>query len=298
MNNINDTLSTNYLLVTLSVTRFPMSSQDSIETRKICASTGADEGTARVVKNIWGKEDARIKEIHAELAAARQRHYALTLPWSPFGGKSTSQALLANSRMMEYAGMMKAHQQRIDALLTALEPEYAGLCQRARYSLGTMGNDVSYPNFSDLKTSVGFRLAYDKVPACGDMSGLSLPAGIIDKLSERQAAQHEAALNNAVRSAWEGVIAPLRRVVSQCNKEKTRIYDSLLGNIGAVVDSLKAFNLTGDPRMDEVADELKGLCVRYHTDDLRKSPDVRRAAARDAEATLKKAEEVLANLPW
>jgi HEPN domain-containing protein len=87
-------------------------------------------------------------------------------------------------------------------------------------------------------------------------------------------------------------------VLTQCSKEKARIFDSLLGNLGAVVDSLKAFNLTKDPRMDEVADELRALCVRYQTDDLRKSPEVRKAAATDAERTLRKAEEVLANLPW
>jgi len=298
MNAINETLASNYILVTLQVNKFPMSSQDAAQTRKVILDTGADEGTAHVVKNIWGKEESRIKEIHAELSAARSKHYALTLPWSPFGGKTSSQALLANTRMMEYAKEMKGHQQRIEQLMQALEPDYAALCQRARQSLKVMGPSVKYPDFAELKSRVGFRLAYDKVPACGDMSGLSLPAGMVEKLSARQAAQHEAALNNAVRAAWEGVIAPLRRVLTQCSKEKARIFDSLLGNLGAVVDSLKAFNLNADPRMDEVADELRALCVRYQTDDLRKSPEVRKAAASDAERTLRKAEEVLANLPW
>lgn len=297
---INEALTSAYMLVSLTTSQLPMTSTDATETQAVTARTSATDGAARVVKNIWGDQRHLIDNIHSSLRDARTAHYEFTLPWvTSSGGRGKSgTGLLANVRFMDYGRRMSAIKTELDAKMAALGNDYSGVCARARQSLGTMGSTVDYPDWTALKAKVGISITYDAVPAVGSMAHLSLPAGVVARLGEINALQQERAAKTAIKACWENAIQPLATLVANCSKDKTRIHESLLGNIKQVVDAMEAFNINKDPRMDQIRQDISALLMRYSTEDLRKDPKTRKAAADDAAKQLKAVEDVLSNLPW
>lgn len=85
------------------------------------------------------------------------------------------------------------------------------------------------------------------------------------------------------KQIWADLMAPLQNVVTVFEKDKPRIYDTLLGNLMEIVNVIPSYkDLTNDPDLAAAADKVKKAFAAITTEDLRKSDEARKTALSSA----------------
>lgn len=87
------------------------------------------------------------------------------------------------------------------------------------------------------------------------------------------------------KQIWKDLMAPLQHVVTVFEKDKPKIYDTLLGNLMEIANIVPSYaELTADPELVAAAEKVKVAFGKITTEDLRKSEDARKDALTTAKA--------------
>jgi hypothetical protein len=249
------------------------------------------KATAEVEQNHAAKDAGRfnkllidksaLEAIQKVASAARDHHYKVTLPWGDNGDR-----LLPSKLYLTYTQDMRLFRQQFESEVNIFVRDYPHLVQSARQRLGTLYDPADYP--MDIRDRFSFSTAFTPVPDAKDFR-VDVAAEDAERIRsdiERMVQDRQA---QAVRDAFDRARDIVLRVRDRCSAEKPIIRESLMGNVQELIDMLPAFNLTKDPKLDELARDLKGLVK--HPDALRTRADVR-------EDTAKAASDILSKMGW
>jgi hypothetical protein len=215
----------------------------------------------------------------------RAFHYRLTLPWSDKGAR-----LLPSKLFMQYQeGFASLRDQREKAVEDFLR-SYPTLVQAARTRLNSMFEPSDYPSAEELRRSFGVELEIMPVPSAADFRldvindemQTGIRNDIVRKLHERQA--------QATKDCWARVKEVVGRISEQCSKPKGRIHDSLMENAADLATLLDGLNITNDPGITSIEDDLRALIV--DPDQLRNSAVTRSGVGRLADSILQRIPEI------
>jgi hypothetical protein len=220
---------------------------------------------------------------------ARQAHNLFTLPWERDGT-----GILAASTYVPYTTKMKDCRLKTEAEVKLLVKSRDAIIEEAKVRLGDMFNVDDYPTEDEIKAKFSFDVEIKPVPDAGDFRAeLSneATAAIVKDIERRTQQRIESAMDDVFKRVQEVVKKMSERLRSYTpakdGKKATGIIrDNVVYNIHELANLLPLLNVTNDPRIDELKEQMLNELVEF-------SPELLRADAKVRAQTLSKADKLL-----
>lgn len=283
------------LLVALSIGIPPLVKTDKKATGEIEISKNAQHGMAEVKKRLL--KNINIDNINTLRGTARTYHYAKTLPWGDLGIR-----LLPNTYLLEYQNTMRGFAAEFDSLRDLFLQAYPSEVAQAQLKLGDLFDEADYPNTYTLQQKFKFAVSFEPLPLAGDFR-VDVGNTAAQELKEQYTKLTEDRVRDAMRDVWERLLAPLKNLSERLDYEdvvdeggryigrKNRHFKgTIVTNVLEIVDVMKACNLTGDPKMEQVRIDLRRALDGVTYDGLKNSDSLRTL-------TKEKIDVIIGNLP-
>lgn len=255
---------------------------DKAQSAKVTADAGAIDRTANVHKQLL-PECAELEAIQSWAGAFRNWVYLSTSPWDDSGWRIGSVA-----RHMDFMQEVGDRIMHGEVLVDAFVNVYLRAVADAQFKLGGMFNASDYPTERQVRERFRFAVDVMPLPAVDDFRTVEgVDQAEVDRLVGEAGRAVEARIGEAMADAHDKlfkVIEKYARTLEQFDsKEIKRFGDTLVGNVGDLLDVMPALNLTGDPRLTELTNKAREL-MAFSLVDLRKDDRARRAAIGVAKA--------------
>ena len=285
------TIGSSALLAELSIGVWKGSKQDKKATSTITTLNNASKKAARVTKDLLVdcEELAAIKRYESKI---REFHRNATLPWSNMGHR-----LLTNSYFLDYNRHMEEMKANFYKLVEEFLQAYSWEVTATQAKLGDMYNAEEYPPVETLRGKFRMRINYMPVPDCGDFR-LDVNTEAKAVLEQSYSKFYEEQLSAAMADVGKRVLDPLQNMSKMLDygegERATGFHHTLVDNVLAVADVLKACNVTQDPKLEELRRELRAALQGVTTDGLRSNPHLRAETKRNVDSIIKN----LPSLGW
>lgn len=220
---------------------------------------------------------------------ARKVHRLYTLPWEDDGTR-----ILSNTGYIEYTKKMRDCRIAIEKEVKAFLDNIDEAVREGSVRLGDMFNKDDYPTVDVLATKFDFDVEVKPMPQAQDfrakLSDESTKAIVKD--IERRTNQR---LENAMKDVFGRVEGLVRHMTEKLkayapskdgNKAEGTIHSSLVYNINELVELMPVLNVTDDPRITDLAKQLRSDLVEH-------SPEILRADGKVRAETISKADKIL-----
>ena len=279
------TLSQKAMLAELTIKGWSGRAQDNEAAAHTAQAYQANVEWMKFTKRLVNKE--ALKAVKKAENEARKTHKELTLPWNENG-----QRILPAQAYQDYMTRMAAHRDAHEAAVDAFLAEFDALVEEARKELGGLFNPADYPEAGDLLDKFLFDTELNALDVTGDFR-VKMADSEMKALQEQIARRTEARLAGAMHDVYER----LHDVVSHM-AERLRAYkpkqgedgkienpfrDATLNNVRDIVDLLPKLNLTNDPALTALAQEVKQTLLAADAKELRNDDAKRADVAAQAE---------------
>lgn len=200
-------------------------------------------------------------------------HVGQTLPWGQMGTR-----LLANSSLIDYQTTMNEYLREFGALKAEFLDDYPRAVAAAQMRLGEMFDESLYPTVYDLDRKIGIRMVFEPI---ADPNDFRVQVG--DQAAEAMKQQFGDLLERRVEAAYADVFKrlkePLQNMSEKLNyvedKDKTGFHDTLVSNVVKFVELMRSCNVTNDPVMTNITNQLRNALEGITPDALRNSATAR-----------------------
>jgi len=160
------------------------------------------------------------------------------------------------------------------------DKEYPEWAETAPQRMGAFYDASDFPTLAECQKS--FRAQLILVPLA-EKEQVARIALISPKSQSLLMAHADATSKQAVaelhKQIWSDLMTPLQKIVTVFEKDKPKIYDTLLGNLMSMVNLIPSYKeLCQDPELEAAAAKAKEVFSQMTTDDLRASDEARKAA--------------------
>lgn len=248
---------------------------------EIEADANALQGTVRASIHYFkqGKADGlkTLKEFQTEWKTALN-HYA-RYPYA------AGMKLLPASLVEEFMTVNNAYKAREDVVFLNWQTnEYPGWLSSAPGRMGSLYDPADFPSDADCFNR--FRCDVTVVPLAESEQWQRI-AVISPDLAASMASQQNETTERVTREAhaklWADVMKPIQNIVDQLSKDKSKIHDSLVGNVIAITDLIPAYNeIHKDTNLSAAAAAIKAELCKIDPEDLRKSAEAKANALNKA----------------
>lgn len=227
--------------------------------------------------SIGAKKKLIVSKAHDDLQelsrAIYRYHVDNTLPWGNLGAR-----LLSNAKLIDYQVQMDSFLQSFEQLKAEFLDDYPRAAAAAQERLGYMFDESLFPSVYELDRRIGVRLEYEPI---ADPSDFRVQVG--DRAAEAMREQFSGVLKNRVEAAYADVFKrlrePLENMSAKLNyvdeKDKTGFRDTLVSNVNKFVELMRSCNITNDPNMTRITNELRSALDGVTPEMLRNSPTQR-----------------------
>ena len=273
-------LSSRAMLCTLSISAWSARKHDPDASEEIAARHGAQADSGRYHKVLLPKE--ALAEIQKVISEARQEHYFLTLPWNDNGYR-----LLPAPAYMDHVAKMRHLATRFSTAADALVGQLSSLIEQARSRLGGLFRTQDYPSREELRAKFSFETKVLPLPDAGDFR-VTLGDEERDRIKRQITAAVEASLQVGSRELWFRLYEAVQHMADRLSAYKVTEHgvehpfrDTVVTNLMRLVDVLPKLNLTNDPELERMAEQVRGSLL-VDPKELRKSDSVRVETAQAA----------------
>lgn len=258
------------VLVELNISVWTANKVDKGATDTVLLSNGATVAdAAQVRKNLMAGTNMR-KQIADYAGVCRNWHSQKTLPWADRGPR-----LLPTSLFMDYKSELNVRRDTFNRMVDDFCRDYPALVQTAANYMGRLHNPDDYPSVEAVRGKFDFRVVFSPVPESGDFR-LDIPQQELELVRQEYDAAFDTRLNDAMRSTWEQFHAMLVGMTDKLGlQEKTRWYDTFLGNAHEMCAMLTHLNITKDPKLEEARRQLEVALIGVDMDDIKESDTTR-----------------------
>lgn len=260
------------VLVDLRIRSYTGRKQDRDTQEEVQHAKGAASRRAASVYKSLFADCAELDAITRIQARARQRHYAMTLPWSDVGSR-----LLPLAGLKQYKEEIGSYQTQFSEAVTAFLDKYDTLVAAAAFKLGSLFDRSEYPLREHIERRFSMQIEISPLPLAGDFrvdTEQDLQLGLMKEYEERAASLVQA----AQRDAWTRLHDALQHLAARLTDEdgkRARIFDTLVTNPLELCGLLSSLNITNDPALEAARVKLEKTMLGTSADELRKSPDER-----------------------
>lgn len=279
-------LSERAMLVDLNISTWEARKTDKRVTDAVLNANRADVSAGRFHKYLLPRE--ALAGVQTAVNAARQTIQEMTLPWTDTGPRILHSA--AYFTLMEKMQRCRyAFEEAVDDLIV----KYPLYVADAAMHLGDMFQPDEYPASEEVRAKFGFEIVVLPLPSAADFR-VALSDDTLAQIRadiERQTAN---AMGAATRNAWDriakvaGHLAERLRLyrVDETGRVQNHFKESSVENLRELVEILPHLNVTGDPEMERVRQDLEKTIAGIGADDLRESEFLRESRATELERIL------------
>ena len=261
------------LCIGLNISCWEARRQDKKVNSEVAASHGTATGVGRYHKDLLpdAPEHQAILKIRN---AWRVWHYANTLPWGNDGSR-----VIRSAAFLDYTAGYRTYKAEFDAACEAFFAAYPRLVAEAEFKLNTLFDPADYPDVSMVRDRFNVNMRVYPMPNAEDFRIIE---GIPEEEVERLRADAVTGLNEQVTLAIKDLWTRLHAVVSAMQTrlemgsdgKPLKFHDSLVGNIQELLDRVPQLNLTGDPEITTMTEQMREL-VEFGPATLREDMTVR-----------------------
>ena len=273
-------LSDRALLVQLSISQWTARKHDKRVTQQALSMNYASDDAGRFHKSLLPANDY-LGMVHAKSAAIRQDFYTNTLPWGLEGTQ-----LLTTANYLNFMTKYRAAKAEWERIVSDFVFHYPALKRRAMRSLGNMYRDDDYPTEEQIKHKFNMDMAIFPVPATDFRTQLSTDE--LTRLQQDVSSRLQQAEAEAARDVWNRLYERVEHIARQLGNPKGRIYDSLLDHARELCELLPRLNLTDDPNLEAMRQEVEGKLAAHSPDALRADQSLRQDTADQAQQIMDK----------
>ena len=290
MSELADIITSNFLLVNVTVRQKAFRKIDRSATAQTLANNGAVDDAGDFQKNLFAGAKAELDALRKAGAKVRTMSYENTIPFCR-GGVSlqTGDRMLPVAKSLDFMAKYNALEADFNAKRADFELVYEDRRDEALANLGGMANPLDYPDVSEIAGYFQVSLDMKPVPHAANLP--ALPGDMLEEITAGMVQSQVDCMENALADTRRRLGEELTRVTTQLGKaangEKTRLFKSLLGNMEVVVGLLEACNINNDPVLSEVCDGVRNeilhqgkVDIEDYKNSVSLSTDAAEAAAR------------------
>jgi ribosomal protein L22 len=277
-------LSNRAVLITLGISQWTARKYDKRVTQEVADTHGVQSDAGRYNKVLI--ESAEIKKVGKAVNAARTYFYANTLPWSDEYRIRPTQGYLD---FMNGLGDCKAE---FETRVREFCGMYSDLQTKARITLKGMYNPGDYPTPEQLSKKFDFSVSVMPLVGAQDFR-IDLSKEQVEQMGAQLERQNAKAVKAAMRTAWTRLYEAVSHMADKLSGKKTVFRNSLVDNLEELTKVLPVLNITNDPELAKVCDEINHTLCSYDPDILRKDDTARWKTGRSAKKISKVIEKVL-----
>ena len=284
-------LSSSAILIDFSISQWTGRKLDKRASEEVETTNNVQAvAVANVHKRIMGK-CPELDAIHKFVGNLRNRHYAMTLPWSDQGLR-----IVTTMGLDKYTKAMTEGQQEFEKLVNNFMQVYATRIQEAEVTLADLFVRDDYPTIEQMQSKFGWRLNFIPVQESGDFR-VDIGNEQAEVLKEQYTKYYDLQYTNAMKDLWDRLYKPLARMSERldypedADKDTKKVFTkTLVSNVTEVLDLLKAFNVNDDRDMEMAHKKLRHALNGVTPEALREDDHLRLDTKRTVD-------EVIKNLP-
>jgi len=265
------TLSTSAMLVELNISCWEGRKKDKAAAEAVTQDFQAKRGTIHASKRLLDCDE--LNAIKSCVNAMRSYFRHCTLPWSSSGAN-----LITNLQYFDFhkeiTGMIQEFHTRVEDFLSV----YQWKIQQAQIDLGALFDINEYPTIDELRRKFRVSLTYMPVPQSGDFR-VDLPEEAKQVLAQSYQKFMDDQIVNINNDLWNRLIKPLKHMSNMLdygpNSKPSGFRDTLTENVMDILQLLKTCNVTNDPEMERVRQELTVAMRNVTPDALREDAHLR-----------------------
>lgn len=280
----NISIGSSAMLVELSISTWTARKLDKKVSAEVDLAKGTKTSAVNVNKNLLAGTGF-LDTITKYAANARAWHLSQTLPWSDNG-----QRLLPVSNFIEYKEQLGKLNDNFDALVDKFIDAYPNLVTAAAFQLGDLFNRDEYPEADAIARKFKFSYNFFPVPQAGDFR-VDIGEEARKEIEASCNRMSDSRIEGAMKDAWSRLHEHLLRMSERLDygdADKKIFRDTLVENAVELVDMLKHFNITRDPKLEQARLDLKSAIGVYDAEMLREMPEARQAVKTKVDEILSK----------
>lgn len=288
-------LSEKAMLSSLTIKAWSGRKLDRKVTHEVNAAHGAAADAGRYNKSLVSRD--ALAEIVSIGNAARNEHYARTLPWLQDGSR-----ILPAAAFNDYGSAMRKHAENFETAVSKFVSGYPEYVESARQRLNGMFNAADYPAARDIAARFSFQRSILPVP-----SGDDFRVSVADEQAAMIRADIEAKANEALQTAMQDVwtriadnVGHMAAKLSEFEPGKpgeraSGIFrDSLVENVRDLASLLPSLNITNDPALIRIHGDIESKLCIHDAETLRDNGALREETAAAAAAIVASVSDFMA----
>ena len=187
-------------------------------------------------------------------------------------------------------------QDKFESAVKRFVVDYAYQVGVARNRLGMMFDEADYPSPNDVSARFAWEEAIMPIPSGNDFR-VSLSHEMTTAIRQDIEARANAATKAATQSLFDRVVKTITHMAESLEeyaevvedgkvKKINPFRDSMVNNVQELVSILPALNVTGDPVLTKVTQDIKDKLLNNTAQELREDHNGRKAVAKDARKIL------------
>jgi hypothetical protein len=281
-------LSSSAHIVSVEVNVWTATKQDRAISNEVTSMKNADSEAGKFTKNLLSSSPE-----HKALMNYRQTVYnwlqRSTYDWSG------SSRLLPLVNLEKFMKEFNQHEVEFNKLLDVFIAKYPQIVSDAAFKQGDMFDRSQYPDVANLRSKFRIKLFVTTVPKNDFRSSIS--SVIAEDLKNHYERQVAEIIDNVMSDASERFLEIASRISNACTEatpnddgkvKRKKIYDTTVTQAKEICVTLKEFNLTNNPQLEEARQRLENALRDVTVDDLRESSYVRSVVKNDVDDILSK----------
>ena len=286
-------LHTSAILVDLTIRQWQGRKLDKRATQNVNIDAGAKQGMARVNKSLLGN-NPELEAIRKHVTATRDNLALLTAAWDG------TKRILRTDNADECVAMLDEARVHFNNLVGEFLDNYEYARADAELMLGHLYNPDDYPDKYDLANKFSFFWGVSPVPKQGDLRvdlSEQTKALVLEQFRQTQAND----MTRAMEDVWTRVADVTGRMaerLTQVGGEKRKVFrDTLVSNITDLLSVLDGLNVTNDPTLASIANDMRRKMHGVTPNQLRHNDTLRTKLRADMVKANAAAKQAIDNLP-
>ena len=274
------------ILAKLSISRYAARIQDKESRNVISKKFGSDIEATLVSKRLLDPRDPIVAQVSRTINAIKAYHRTNTVPWDYDGT-----GVLRSTKYPNYAQNMR---QLFDEYFEAVKKyvkAFLSLKKNAETFLGNLYNEDDYPSEYELDQKFKIDLEILPIPQAGDFR-VDLPMEAMEEIEKNLVDAENKKMKEAMAKLFRRLYDPVKHMVEELTKEKSRIHQSLIGNIEKIIEILPDLNLLEDSALEDLRKEVEEKLCQIPIEEIRESDFVKSETRRAAKKLANKIKDV------
>lgn len=274
-------LNSKAMLVSLNMSFPSGKKRDAKVSDEVAANYDVEKSVGGYDKKILPKF-AELEMVQKKAAFVRVEFYKLTIPYISHGAQ-----LLPSMKYFDFISWYQQRKSEWDGLVEVANLAYPAAYENSKLSLKGMWNPDDYPDPANFKSLFAMQLHVAPVPEVGNAFN-HLVTDIAQDAEARMKESMEQVEKVAVNDVVNKMLTTVGHLVKRLSDPDGKFKDSTVDKIGELMAEIPAWNITDDPKITELSEEIKTKLGLYHPETLRNDKQERAKAVTEANAILEK----------